>query len=413
VKNFFFIFLKNYGSFPLFYPLSHKPIINYMTAEEYTELYERYLAGKATPQEIERLLSHQDKFDIAKFDTEERIVDQDAIKIRIYDQIVQRANVTRPGSKSRKFLWPVAASLLLLSTAGIIFVKKHHPIADKKVPGLATQHHTILPGTNKAILILGNGETIDLREKANGQIARAGNVRITKVGEGRLVYDKGTPGTDAAQAVSFNTIVIPKGGQYEVTLPDGTSVWLNSASSLKYPTVFTGKERHVELTGEAYFEVTKNKARPFTVSTGKVDVRVLGTHFNIAAYPDDPASKTTLLEGAVVLSNRKQQLALIPGQQGIATADNQPMELKTVNMEDAIAWKKGYFSFRKENIESAMRKIARWYDVDVAYQGKMSRKILGGSVSRTQDIDEILAYIELTGIAHFELKGRRIIVRGN
>lgn len=384
-----------------------------MTANEYTELYERYLAGKATPQEIEILLSHQDKFDIAKFDNEERIVDQDEIKARIYGQIVQQANVAQPESKSGKLWWPVAASLLLLSAAGIIFIKKHHPIVNKKVQELAIQHQRILPGTNKAVLILGNGETIDLNAAANGQIAGTGNVKVKKLKEGQLKYDPGVTGNNGSQEISFNTLVVPKGGQYEVTLPDGTSVWLNSASSLKYPTAFTGKERHVELTGEAYFEVAKNKARPFTVSAGKVDVRVLGTHFNIMAYPDEPASKTTLLEGAVVLSDRKQQLELVPGQQGIATSGNQPMELKTVNVQDAIAWKKGYFSFRKENIESAMRKIARWYDVDVTYQGKMSHKMLGGSVSRTQNIDEILAYIELTGIAHFELKGRRIIVKGN
>lgn len=384
-----------------------------MTTGEYTELYERYLAGNATPQEIERLLSHKDKFDIAKFDNEERIVDQDAIKDRIYTQIVQRVNEGAPQLKSRGFWWSMAASLLILCAAGIIFVKKQHPINNKKVNELAARHSTILPGTNKAVLILGNGETIDLREAANGQIARAGSVRVKKLKEGQLAYDTEASEKDIDHLVSFNTIVIPNGGQYEVTLPDGTSVWLNSASSLKYPTAFTGKERHVELTGEAYFEVAKNKAKPFIVSAEKIDVKVLGTHFNIAAYNDDPASKTTLLEGAIVLSDGKQKVALIPGQQAVAGDGGQPIQLKTVNVDDAIAWKKGYFSFRKENIENAMRKIARWYDVDVEYQGKMSHKVLGGSVSRTQNIDEILAYLELTGIARFELKGRRIIVKGN
>lgn len=384
-----------------------------MTAEEYTELYERYFAGNATPQEIERLLSHKDKFDIAKFDNEERIVDQDAIKDRIYAQIVQRVNEDAPRSKGRVFWWSIAASLFILCTAGIIFLKKHHPINNKKVNEIAAQHSTVLPGTNKAVLIMGNGEIIDLRKAANGQIARAGSVRVKKLKEGQLAYDAEASEKDIDHLVSFNTIIIPKGGQYEVTLPDGTAVWLNSASSLKYPTVFTGKERHVELTGEAYFEVAKNKAKPFIVSAGKIDVKVLGTHFNIAAYNDDPASKTTLLEGAIVLSDGKQKVALVPGQQAVAQDGGQPIQLKTANVDDAIAWKKGYFSFRKENIENAMRKIARWYDVDVEYQGKMSHKVLGGSVSRTQNIDEILAYLELTGIARFELKGRRIIVNGN
>lgn len=385
-----------------------------MTAEEYTELYERYLAGNATPREVESLLAYQDKFDIARFDTGERVADQDAIKDRIYSQIVKQTNVDGQKSKSRSFWWSMAASLLILATAGIVFVKKQHSTVRKDVSEIAAHHKNILPGTNKAILILGSGETIDLHAIANGQIARAGNVRVKKLKDGQLAYDRELSAENDDRVVSFNTIVIPKGGQYEVTLPDGTSVWLNSASSLKYPTVFTGKERHVELTGEAYFEVAKNKARPFTVSAGKTDVKVLGTHFNITAYQDDPVSKTTLLEGAVVLSRGKQQVEMVPGQQAITqNGDGGAIRLKTVNVEDAIAWKKGYFSFRKENIGSAMRKIARWYDVDVEYEGKMSHKVLGGTVSRTQNIDEILAYLELTGIARFELKERRIIVKGN
>ena len=233
------------------------------------------------------------------------------------------------------------------------------------------------------------------------------------VKDGQLVYAPGNAAGQPSSAVAFNTLLIPKGGQYEVTLPDGTLVWLNAASSLKYPTAFTGSERHVEMTGEAYFEVARNTVMPFTVSTGKSTVKVLGTHFNVSAYDDDPADKTALLEGAVVVGKGEKKVLLAPGQQAVVDHDAGAIAVRTINVDDAVAWKNGYFSFRKEDLRTALRKIARWYNVDVEYQGKETNKLLGGTVSRTQTIEEILSYLELTGIAHFTIKERRIIVKEN
>lgn len=385
-----------------------------MTQEEYLVLYERYLAGTAEPHEIELLFEYKDKFDIAKFDDEASIPDQQLIRERIYEQIEMRMEKNR-GLRiaGYRFWWSVAASVLFLSFVSVYFLQNHRGKSQTKQEHFARVSNPILPGTNKAILILGNGGKVDLNQTANGRISQAGKVVVTKLKNGQLQYGKNIAADTKAVEISYNTIVTPNGGQYQVILPDGTAVWLNAASSLKYPTAFVGSERHVELHGEAYFEVAKNKKMPFTVSAGTVNVKVLGTHFNISAYADDPYNKTTLLEGSVLLSKGDQKISLVPGQQAVSSADNSQIKLNKVDVADAIAWKNGYFSFRKDNIRSVMRKIARWYDVDVEYQGEVNSRTLGGSVSRTQNIADILSYLQLTGIAKFTINERRIIVKGN
>lgn len=344
-----------------------------------------------------------DEFDLEKFDDGTSVPDQEQIKQRIFNRIERKRKMRSVGG----YWWLAAASLLAFS--GYYFMHQTPVKPPVKVAQEAKPVPVITPGTNKAILILGNGGKVDLNAAANGRIAQAGNTMVDKVRNGQLVYEKGGNATE----ITYNTIVTPRGGQYQVVLADGTRVWLNAASSLKFPTAFTGTDRHVELTGEAYFEVAKNKDLPFTVSAGNVRVNVLGTSFNVSAYEDDECNKTTLLEGSVQIVRNNQRLSLAPGQQAVSEGNDQPVQLKTVNAEDAIAWKNGYFSFKKEDIRSVMRKIARWYDVDVTFQGDISNSVLGGSVSRTQNINEILSYLELTGIAHFKIEARTIVVKGN
>lgn len=374
-----------------------------MTRKEYILLYERYRSGEATPEEKERLFAYRDTFDIGEFDNETSVPDQEQIRQRIYARIDNKRGGVRPQRSIGWLWWSAAAASLLFLT--FTFVHKRTDKPATHVAGLSRPAPAITPGTNKAILILGNGGQIDLSATANGRISQAGKTLIDKVQNGQLVYEKTNAGPDD---LSYNTIITPRGGQYQVVLADGTKVWLNAASSLKFPTAFAGTERHVELQGEAYFEVARNKDMPFTVSAGNVHVKVLGTGFNISAYEDDSFIKTTLLEGSVQLS---QKLLLTPGQQ--AVSDGNGVAVKTVNVEDAVAWKNGYFSFRKENIRSVMRKIARWYDVDVRFQGDIGNSVLGGSVSRTKNIGDILSYLELTGIAHFSIEARTIVVKGN
>jgi ferric-dicitrate binding protein FerR (iron transport regulator) len=386
-----------------------------MTKEEYILLYKKHLSGTATPHELELLAGYKDEFDIEKFDDDETIPDQELIKNRIYQQIENRLSVPKQQVRSvrRRWLGAVAAAILLIWGIGLFYMNAHTMHDNNQPAQVAKAPRAIVPGRDKAVLILDNGNKVDLDQTANGQIAQAGKTKINKVNNGQLQYEKAISPDSNKGKLTYNTIVTPRGGQYRVVLPDGTSVWLNSATSLRYPTAFTGHERHVELIGEAYFEVAKNKELPFTVNAGKVDVKVLGTHFNIAAYDDEPSTKTTLLEGSVRMSGDNQSVMLTPGQQAVAEKNGRGIITKAVNVQDAIAWKNGYFLFKKDNIQSAMRKIARWYDVDVVYEGKISDKLLGGSVMRTQNIDELLSYLETIGIARFKIEGRRIMVKAN
>src|SRR5690606_94907 len=215
---------------------------------------------------------------------------------------------------------------------------------------------------------------------------------------------------------SYNILETPRGGQYKLLLPDGTSVWLNSSTTIRFPVEFAGMERRIELSGEAYFEVTPNKAKPFIVVTPEEEVEVLGTHFNVSAYPDE-LSRTTLVEGKVKVSLQEAKgrgassVILLPGQQGIVT--NNGINLQSVTIEDAVAWKNGNFMFNDEEISSVMRKIARWYDVEIVYADPVHQIKIWGSLSRFKDISEVLQVIELTKLVKFKVEGRRVYVMKN
>lgn len=382
-----------------------------MTKEEYIILFEKHLSGNTTPEEEELLLSYDDGFNIQDFYNDQRIDNQQHIHQKIFNKIENSRN------KSIKKLtpslwWAVAASVLLVISVGLFFLNKH----DAGEPGyksnnLVSSFKPIVPGGNKAILTLSNGSTINLNEVSNGIIEKNEQVAIKKEKNGQLVYSSDTGLPDKGDKISFNTISTPRGGQYQVILPDGTNVWLNAASSLRYPVKFTGAERHVELSGEAYFEVAKNKNMPFTINTNNVNIKVLGTHFNVMSYEDDSSVKTTLLEGSVLLSNLNQQALLVPGQQADVARSGEKINVTYVNTDDAVSWKNGYFTFRKESVVSIMKKVARWYDVEVEYQNDMSNVKLGGSISRGKNIKDLLNKIQLTGAVHFKIEGRRIIVR--
>lgn len=281
---------------------------------------------------------------------------------------------------------------------------------------LSLQKKYDLPaGTDKAILTLSDGRVIDLNKDAVGKIATEAGIEITKSSEGTLVYKASNT---KGKSVGFNTITTPIGGQYTIILPDGSKVWLNSGSSLKYPTAFAASGRHVFLTGEGYFEVAHiagAKGRvPFSVSVIKNNaqsekVQVLGTHFNINAYADEPFIKTTLLKGSVsVALNDTKTTLLKPGQ--LAKLSNQNIQVQEADTEMAVAWKNGAFVFR-EDLRSAMRKVARWYDVEIVYEETAPENLmLGGWMSRGTNISEVLNHIQLTGKVHFKLEGRRVIV---
>lgn len=263
----------------------------------------------------------------------------------------------------------------------------------------------IVPGGNKATLTLSNGHTIILDSAHNGMLASQGGVHIYKSKNGQLVYDVSQYNAGATDELAYNTINTPRGGQYQVILPDGSKVWLNAASSLKFPASFTGKQRTVILDGEAYFEVAKDKTHPFKVNVNNMEVEVLGTHFNIMGYQDEAATATTLLEGSVKITKGNATQMIVPGQQALV---QESIRVKNVNVDEVVEWKNGNFNFAHEKLEGIMRKIARWYDVDIDYEAKTTSATFVGTIPRSQNITEVLKYLELTGLVHFKIKERRI-----
>lgn len=306
----------------------------------------------------------------------------------------------------------VAAMLLIILTAGLVFFRSSNVPADHTV-NTAKSKSDIVPGSDKAILTLSNGRQIVLNDSTTGQLASQAGTLIAKTGTGRLIYtadSSGSSGPEKNTEEVFNTLTIPRGGQYQVTLPDGTQVWLNSASVLKFPAVFKGKRRVVELDGEAYFAVSKNKKMPFIVHTKDQDIEVLGTQFNVNSYADESATKTTLLEGSVKIVSQVNQVMLIPGQQAQTDRNSSSIQVMPVRVQDAIAWKNGYFVFNDEKLESIMRRIARWYDVDYQLKDELKDLSLLGIIERSKDISSLLKILESTGSVHFKIEGRTIIV---
>ena len=263
----------------------------------------------------------------------------------------------------------------------------------------------VLPGGDKATLTLANGSTILLNDAQNGTLARQGNSKIIKL-DGKLTYD--LFGKNSEEVV-YNTITTPNGGQYQLELPDGSLVWLNSTSSIHFPTSFVGKERRVEITGEAYFEVAKNRDKPFIVSVNGTEVQVLGTHFNVNAYKDEDEVRSTLLEGSIKFVHGVNTSILKPGQQSQLSSDGTIKLLSNVNVEEVVAWKNGMFDFENAGIEAVMRQLSRWYDVEVEYKGKTDDLFIA-EMRRNIKLSDALKALALTGKVKFDIQGKKIIV---
>ena len=268
----------------------------------------------------------------------------------------------------------------------------------------------VAPGKNKAILTLADGKKISLSDAMNGDVAKEAGFSITKTADGQLVYNMA--GSENVNDASLNTISTPNGGEWQIQLPDGSTVWLNAASSIQYSlNIGTAKQRLVKLDGEAYFEVAKNAAHPFIVETDKQSVEVLGTHFNINSYKDERVTKTTLLEGSVRVSHKStnESEILKPGEQSLVSISG--IDVKEVNVDESIAWKNGYFMFDNERQESILRKVARWYNVEVEYADADAKNVMYyGTVSRFEKISKVLTKLEQTGQVRFDIKANKIIV---
>ncbi|WP_165503615.1 FecR family protein [Pedobacter hiemivivus] len=371
----------------------------YMHKPDIKDLLERYKNGDCTKEERSLVESWYLNWDTSSFDLsdQELLADLALIKSEL------------PGKKGRMFFYYriVAAAVVLLTLATAFYFFNYPLTSDKNQVALANSDK-VVPGSNKATLTLADGSTVTLDAATPLDEINQFGVKISKSGEGRLVYmgDKNVEVTNA-----YNTIRTPKGGQYEVTLPDGTKVWLNAASKLRFPVAFAANERNVELSGEAYFEVTKDKKRPFRVKSAQQEITVLGTHFNVNAYNDDVFAKTTLLEGSVRVNKGSSQALLTPGQQAVSNTGSAVISVrKDVDVNESVAWKNGLFMFEQEDIFSIMNKISRWYDIEVEYRGDLKGKKYSGNISKFEDVTEVLKTMQFTGTIQFRVEGRRIVV---
>lgn len=321
----------------------------------------------------------------------------------------------------------------LFTSVGILYVKnisKARVIATPTAQAII--NNEVVPGGDKAVLTLADGRQITLDNANNGQLAQQGSSQVMKLAGGQIVYHTTGEQKIASNQTSYNIISTPRGGQYQVLLPDGSRVWLNAASSLRFPTAFTGKERRVALTGEAFFQVFPDLSVPFKVSITPppssggggagafrklpMEIDVLGTEFNVKAYMDEQNMSTTLIKGAVRVQSGTSESILKPGQQAILenSVDNGNSSfIKVVPdapLDEAIAWKEGYFLFQSASLESVMNQLARWYDVQVKYEGPKPTQLLTAHVSRKNNLSDILSVLEISGY-HFEIQGRTVVIK--
>lgn len=386
-----------------------------MDKNQFKLLVYKYLDGNISEEEKNELFHVYRAYQNKELEWNPELMgERDAVGKRLLGSINNRIDSLEKvkGKKAKRydasfFRYAAAAMILLFLSIGVYFLLHKEPAKTfaKNIP------HDVSPGGNKAILTLSGGQQIILSDTKNGQIATQGKTTIKKTADGQIEYyreDTQQPNT----VLAYNTIATPRGGQFWVTLPDGSKVFLNSASSLKYPVDFNGKERKVELTGEAYFEVVHNSTQPFSVIAAGQTIEDIGTHFNINAYNDEPFISTTLSEGRIRISNANGEAYLVPGQQAQASKMDKDSKIKItiVDVEDALAWKSGRFVFENENIHSIMRKLARWYDIEPEYSSNVSEIGFGGSVSRNKNISEVLKVLEVTQAVHFKIEGRRIKV---
>lgn len=379
-----------------------------MRAADYEKLLDQYKAGNCTEEEIAFIESWYLVYQEGTLHEDLSLADREAD----LDEVRNALALEYPKPRQVR-LWPklvAAAAILIVFGAGLYFY------LDKNNPTVPVYANDIpSKGKNTATLTLANGEKIELSEVRIGKLADQAGIQISKTKDGQLIYEVKEEAN--APANKWNTLSTAKGETYMVRLPDGTKVWLNNASALKYPATFSNlKKRSVELNGEAYFEVAKDQRHPFVVKTAEQEVEVLGTHFNINSYTDENSTRTTLLEGAVKVSlvNGILSKVIKPGEEVLNI--QQQLQVRPANLKDAVAWRLGYFRFNNETLESIMRQVSRWYDVEVVYEGnqkELASLTFWGIVSKEKNVSEVLKMIERAEKVKFKINGRTITVMPN
>lgn len=387
--------------------LIQKYLDNQLTSEEYNELWIQ-LNSYPTDEPLDEVL-----FELWQSSkTSESI-----IQSSVWDTKMQlgkdKLDTDTSSSKAvirpiffKRYRWIAAAAIFLIVATSIVLSinNKQKSVYTKNT--ITKPQQDRLPGGDKAVLTLSDGRTILLDSAGNGVLAQQGSTSIIKKNDGQLEYNTSNGKSDE---IAYNTLQTPMGGQYKLTLPDGSKVWLNAASSLKYPVVFIGNERKVEITGEAYFEIAKDESKPFKVLLNNMEIQVLGTHFNVNGYADEEMIKTTLLEGKVKVLASDQTKYLLPGQQAQLKSSGNIAVTNEVNLEETVAWKDGNFQFENSDIKAVMRQLARWYDVDVSYKGNINKHFIG-SISRNVKLSQVLSMLQQTGEIKFKIEGKNLIV---
>jgi len=384
------------------------------TSSRLSMLFRRWFKGQASPSETGELMDLLEGTDpdqelpaLLKAewdDLQARQVYTDARKDEMVDKILRHAPAQRPVRLLRTRMWWAAAALVCIVAGAALWLNRQ-PL---KKPPAAIAHTVkdVAPGRQGAVLVLANGKSIVLDSTGNGVIASQNGTQVI-YNNGSLVYDAGSAG-----GVSYNTITTPYGRKFRLVLPDNTTVWLNAGSSLRYPTAFTGAERLVEVTGEAYFEIAQNSNTPFYVKVNdQMQVKVLGTSFNVNAYSDEASINVTLLQGAVMVETAGgRKLQIRPGQQAKVQQDASITLLDKVNTDQVIAWKEGYFNFEGASLQQVMRQLARWYDIEVVYEGKVPDITFEGELPSTLHLSQMLKILSRVEVKYRIEEEKRLII---
>ncbi|MGF6849374.1 transmembrane sensor [Chitinophaga sp. W3I9] len=381
--------------------------------DHYQQLLRRFLDNNCTPAETREL------FDFLQQDASNRLLleemnasfglpapeVQGPWRDRVREKLLLAAQPVKVIPLYKKWLPKVAAAVLLLAVATFAWQYSRTTKIAAPTVTLASTSKDAMPGGSKATLTLANGATVVLDSAAHEVIPSQGTAKVIRI-NGQLKYEAGQV---ADAAVVYNTLATPRGGQFKIELPDGTMVWLNAASSLRFPTAFNGKERTVILNGEGYFEVAHRDNMPFKVQLGSGVVEVLGTRFNIMAYQNEANVKTTLLQGAVKVSHNSQRVRLVQGQQASWAAGGSSITVGPADTDEAVSWKEGYFQFNRAPLTDVMRQLQRWYDVEVRYEGNTGKREFWGKIPRNVRLSEALKILELSSI-QYSMKGDTIII---
>jgi len=383
-----------------------------MNEQRFNELFTLYLEGRNGKEEWEELMQMiksglydiqlRNRIDMS-FESSNQLIGIPSVKREeIACQILTSENY-RYGFRH------IAAAILILVLAGVTYMSFHGLTSNRRVSDLKKYspkptNNIPSPKISGAVLTLGDGKTIQLSNTQSGRLATEGKVEVIKKENGAIVY-KGQSGS----AITYNTLSVPKGSMpIQLALADGSLVWLNAASAITYPTAFVGKERRVNIDGEAYFEIAKNASKPFFVSNRGMVVKVLGTHFNVNTYENEKDAKVTLLEGSIDVSVGGNKSVLRPGQQ--ASLSNYNIKVvNTVDLNEVMSWKNNQFYFRGADIQTIMRRLERYYNIDVQYKDEVKYKF-AATIPMDVNISEFLNKLELTKLIHFRIEGNKVIV---